>query len=602
MSQMITQKNSDKTIFLFNDVQPEKLFSLKEMARLGAIEYADLFFTEALLKAYQSEDENLAYLICHLSLCARKGHLCIQIKDNSLAPSMNTTWQWQDKSILKSIESKILSLDLTRFDKIISINSFDENKPIIFWNNSFYLQKFWTYETQFIESIKKIEKTDSFFSPTIEEIKSELIEAEKKKILLPQQARAIFQGCFKNLLIITGGPGTGKTYTAGYLVKTFLSALNLDEKEKCKIMITAPTGKAALNLYQSISNVLIKNQLSVKLEKKTLHSLLLNFNQQESLSFIQANFIIVDECSMIDAKMMSKLFSATKPGTKIILLGDKHQLPPIEAGSFFADLVQAKAERDNDSVVELQQCVRSDIQEIVSFSNSIKNENGDEILQKLKDTTQKRIVSYGFSEDSSVSYQQNKIIETILPFYQSISCLESPENLMTLFNQFRLLSPLKKGPYGTDAMNLLIYSKLSKESNVIPIIITQNDYKLNLFNGETGLLIKKRSFSKTIEKGDYALFPTHEGMISIPALLLRQYEYAYCMSIHKSQGCEFREIGILLPQGTENFGKELLYTAVTRAKKKIFIWGSDQIIQEIVKIDSKRISGIEQKFKDIDFN
>src|SRR5262249_11532711 len=156
---------------------------------------------------------------------------------------------------------------------------------------------------------------------------------------------------------------------------------------------------------------------------------------------------------------------------------------------------------------------------------------------------------------------------------------EEPLELFAKFNQFRILTPFRKGPFGYEALNALCHKNLAKtlrlgERSVIPIIVVATDYGLELFNGEVGILVchhKVNEFS-AFQKGDYALFPGNslekagQSMRQIPAILLPKFEYAYCLSVHKSQGSEFERVLLLLPEGSEIFGREVLYTGVTRAR------------------------------------
>ncbi len=128
-------------------------------------------------------------------------------------------------------------------------------------------------------------------------------------------------------------------------------------------------------------------------------------------------------------------------------------------------------------------------------------------------------------------------------------------------------------------------------------MIAANDYRMNLFNGDVGILIKKLTSSYDTDlspkEGDYALFAGRQ----VPAVLLPRYEYAYCLSVHKSQGSEFDHVLLLMCEGAERFGREVLYTAVTRARKQLEIWGETEVIKKTIKQHSQRHSGIMQRLE-----
>jgi exodeoxyribonuclease V alpha subunit len=178
----------------------------------------------------------------------------------------------------------------------------------------------------------------------------------------------------------------------------------------------------------------------------------------------------------------------------------------------------------------------------------------------------------------------------------------SPEALFNAFNQFRILSPLRQGPFGVNALNELFKRHFEKQAKhrlsfIAPITIMKNDAQFGLSNGEIGILIRQnrepQPFDSLFQEGDYALFIGEQGIVrSLPAILLPAFEYAYCMSVHKSQGSEFEHVLLLLPEGAEIFGKEGLYTGVTRAKKGLEIWSSQETFKKILMKHSHRLSGI----------
>ena len=163
---------------------------------------------------------------------------------------------------------------------------------------------------------------------------------------------------------------------------------------------------------------------------------------------------------------------------------------------------------------------------------------------------------------------------------------------------------MRHGPLGFDTLNQLIVQHMRRQCDkntpfIAPILITKNDYRLELCNGDTGILIKADAKSDRLQEGDVALFSDGEAIRSIPALLLPPYEYAYCMSVHKSQGSEFEHVIILMPERAECFGREVLYTALTRAKKRLTIWGSDNTLTKIIETKAERQSGISERLSKI---
>lgn len=607
---------------LKGNLQDSKFFSCMPDNRIlefffnrGILSYADLFLAKNLLGLEGIAIKGLVPLVCHLSLAIRQGHLCIEYTNDTVRPDPSLLWKLygeeEEAGDLQEELNEITDLILLGIKNIPLEYLCDPDldltqKPFVIKKNILYLQKFWSYEKKFIESIITIDKAVPLFNPDAGIVRKEVDRLFKEGKILPEQSEAIPAACHNNLTLITGGPGTGKTYTAGIIIKIFIMSITEEEKKNCSIILAAPTGKAAFNLQNSLNYLPEDSSFSIK--TKTLHSLLegdSNRNKGGS-GYIEGNFIVIDESSMIDAKMMSRLLSSVRPGTKMIFLGDKYQLPAVESGCPFSDLLKIR-ERDAPlSVIELKKCLRADIREIVTFAESVNKGDIKAILEVLNtNDAEKTISGFFYDANSRSGILQQIILKEALSFFCSIIQKkgQSYDSLIEEFNSFRILSPLRKGTMGVESVNKLIFDQLVKErvyenEAVIPIIITKNDYSLQLFNGETGLLVKKNGNFSAIEKGDFALFPTREvgddkeKYRKIPALLLKHYEYAFCISIHKSQGSEFKEIMILFPKNAARFGREVFYTAVTRAKRKIRIITDKITITKIIENRTERISGL----------
>lgn len=503
----------------------------------AGFDYVDL----ALAKQLQAPNEAVAALVCYLSLAAREGHLCVRIQEE-LSPSI----------------AQLLDADLPQLEALIKEGSQSPPQGVVQSGDRFYFQRYWAQETAALTHFRQLKKS-------VPKIKIDLDPNRlKSHKLLPEQAQAILQAASQSFTIICGGPGTGKTYTAAILLELFLEAI----EGPCEVALAAPTGKAAANLQ--------KNMRPGLPAAKTLHSLLGIKRKSKSSAKLSADIILVDECSMIDASLMGQLLAAIKPGARLIFLGDKHQLPPVEAGSLFSDMIAACP----DCVVSLKTCMRSELEEIVTFSHKINQGDAASVLQMLQS-------GHAISRSTSDPLSLDRFPLT-----------EDPIAAMQAFNQFRLLSPLRKGPLGVDQVNRRIFTQLmaKKPRNqpaILPIMLASNESRLELFNGETGILVQHGDL---VQEGDYALFPSKQGIRRVPALLLPKYEYAYCLSVHKSQGSEFDTVLLLLPEGSQHFGREVLYTAATRARKSLHIHGSDDVLAATLKTTGSRLSGFSKRF------
>ncbi|CCB85040.1 MULTISPECIES: exodeoxyribonuclease V subunit alpha [Parachlamydia] len=558
------------------------------------------------------EHEAPAAFICHLLLSTQNGHLCTRIKQDVVSPSIDEVWigEPHQKELIEPLLLHLLDL----VKEAVQKRSDDLSQIIYRREHAYYLQKHWQQETLWINCVKKV------LMPANQWIDSDAIQTEVSHLidnqkLLPEQAQAILKAAQQNLLLICGGPGTGKTYTAGQLIKTLWNHLPPEKQKTFQIALAAPTGKAASNLQNSLAKA-TENLPNWEIPKaKTLHALLniipYKYAKKRSFSPLAADLILIDESSMIDLPMMIQLFSSLKPSAKLILLGDHHQLPAVGIGSPFRDLrtyMQNKSEYA-DQVVELKTCLRAELKGILDFAETVKSGDASGALTLLENAHLQGIEKVFLDEKMSLSNFYTFFLEKTAPFFSFDNIQNrSPEELLTVFNRVRILSPLRKGPFGIETLNHLLLERFMQNHStlspfVAPILLTKNDHKSELFNGEIGVLVRLQK-NEGLQPGDYALFPCKakdgsETIRRIPALLLPQFEYAYCLSVHKSQGSEFDQIFLMLPSGSEVFGREILYTAVTRAKKYLQIWTDPNTFTMTLKQTSKRLSSFVERMDDL---
>jgi len=380
-----------------------------------------------------------------------------------------------------------------------------------------YLPRNWELETRILEKIREI-----WARPCESVVFGGLAGLEES------QAKAIVNGAKKMLTIFTGGPGTGKTYTACQFIRLLAPR---------KVVIAAPTGKAAAHLESVLGDY--------PCESTTLHRLLNlspGIQRLQSTRKIDADLVVVDEASMLDPMLLLHLLNALDPATRLLLLGDPDQLPPVDGGSLFPELTQLFGQK-------LDRSMRMGEGELYALSQAI--------LQG--DATRIPIEEWG---ELPVKYETD------------------PVQCLTEQKKFRILGALRQGPLGIDALNAQILARAPKNC-AVPILITQNDTRQKLYNGTTGVIHRKMAYF---------------GERTLPESSLPGYEIAFCLSVHKSQGSEFDEVLALFPPGSERFGKEALYTAVTRAKRNVKLWMTKETLEATLKITSKKRSRFTKRF------
>lgn len=620
---------------------------LNNLLAKQTLPYIDYALAERLLRdfptPYPSSNESIAVLICHLSQAARKGHLCVRIDSNTNEVYPNPKDLWLDGIVdreefnygspnISPIELQTLTdLIIQGASQLPSSLYLDVYQPLVEktlpstpqpplcrLGNLYYFERYWSDETLFVNNFLRL----NHFAPSIvldsQTVQKKVAALQEQNRLLPEQSAAILAACEGCLTLICGGPGTGKTYTAGELIKVYWEAMSLEQQKKCEIALAAPTGKAAANLQKSLSRAIGNLTNFPQIQAKTLHALMGIRSREKSRDSIQntltADLVVVDESSMIDVHLLSQLFASLKPGARLILLGDPNQLPPVSAGMLFSDIINHLSQKRSKQLIELNKCLRTDLRTIVDFADHIKKGDSASALTMLSSAQNsgiKRLILS--SQSNSKLLQQKELLAYALPNFlkatQGVSATSHPQELLEAFNHFRILSPLRQGLLGVDALNELFVRHLMPRAQgkgwfVAPIMLVHNDYRSELFNGEVGVLVRLMTYGAQehgVQLGDYALFPGREedgsgsNVRKLPALLLPKYEYAYCLSVHKSQGSEFDHVLLLMPEGVETFGREVFYTAVTRARKQLEVWGSDVTLSETMARRACRLSGIKQR-------
>lgn len=493
----------------------------------------------ALMKKRYGEESDSFFL--ELIQSARDGHLCLFKKNAPLALSETTS-------------------DVTF-----------PLEPIVRSKDRYYLQRNWVYESEICRHVARLNQTKKT-DPTI----------FHQEMLLPSQIRAAQHALAHQLTMISGGPGTGKTYTAGHIIRALASSF--DVKRLYKVTLTAPTGKAAQHLQSS----LVSLDLPLQIQTETLHrtlGLTPGKSKLFSSSLIDADVVVVDEASMIDVDLWAHLLEAIGSETKLIILGDPDQLPPVEAGSVFSDLSDVFG-------VHLDRCMRTDRKELLDLSHAICQGNFEETLQKLQ---------AGIGEFAPID-PEFLFQKLSLPLFEKEP---DPTACLDFFRHFKILSALRQGPWGTDHLNALflkLYQRKFRSGRfwAAPILISSNDPRLGLYNGSGGVLIGSCStFFNPREATAYFPDSLSGEIRSFSPASLPHYEWGFCLSIHKSQGSEFDHVFAIFPEGSERFGREALYTAATRAKKSLKLAIQPQILKEMLSGQCRKESGIVSRMSEL---
>lgn len=511
-------------------------------------------------------------------------------------------------------------------------------KPFVLDNGRLYLHRYFHYETLLITRIKTLLRVE-------EPMVSERLQAlTDRKSFIAQlfrnddatytdwQLAAAITAVLGNFTIITGGPGTGKTTTVAKIL-----ALLFNMEPSMKVALAAPTGKAGARMAESLVNAPLDMDEATSarfqaLKPATIHRML---GWQKGSPYFRHNaahplpydLVVVDESSMIDVALFAKLLDALKPGSRVILLGDKDQLASVEAGSLFGDLCKAamplntldnarrtlintfitgKERQIPESVVSDRGGLSQHLVEL-RYSHRFKGEEGIGRLSRAVINNDipalHAFLTSGPQEQVVIDQLYSAtIFETFIDGYKDYINTPDIYEAIQKFNNLRILCALRQGDQGIHNMNALTEAYLirtgylkrdSEFYNNRPVMVMQNDYTLGLYNGDIGILRKdaqgtmKAWFIDTAEGGESKLKSVLPGFIS-------GMETVFAMTIHKSQGSEFGSVMVVLPAKTDvqMVTRELLYTGITRARHKVIIQSTSETLLAAADKIVERGSGV----------
>ena len=387
--------------------------------------------------------------------------------------------------------------------------------------------------------------------------------------------------------LISGGPGTGKTTT---IIKLLL--LHLLQRPQLRIALCAPTGKAAHRMLQSMHENLrnidhtIPQWMIDALPKEsfTIHRLL-KFNHIHNRFFysqdkpLPYDVVIVDESSMLDVSLSYHLVTAVSPDSHLVMLGDAQQLPAVGAGFVFGDLCRKL--KSNQSV-ELSSCLQEPEKTpiAVELTHSFRFARDSGIAAMASAIQLGQLPDFENYDDIQLQHPASRADQ--LQLLQEITKRHAQESLM-------MLTPRNQGSLGVAELNSLMQivrygeaavNALKRVAENQPVIMTRNDYALNLFNGDMGIM-QRREGQWWVE---------FEHVPAVPLKALRHWQCANALTIHRAQGSEYDAVIVALPDDQEHemLSKELLYTAVTRAKKRLYIWSNQDVLNKAIKRSEQR--------------
>jgi exodeoxyribonuclease V alpha subunit len=554
---------------------------LRTFNEAGVIDSSDVVVAQRLTALAQDTDERVALAVAFVVRAVRAGSVCVALADVEQHTAIaDLPWppagEW-----LAAVAASPLTLDPT----VLHLD-----------DGLLYLDRYWIEECRVAEDVLAL--ADARRSGSVPDINRLFPDS------FAEQRGAAQLALSRALTVLTGGPGTGKTTTVARLLALLAEQAELDGKPRLRIALAAPTGKAAARLLEAVQLEVdalapADRERLPALAATTLHRLLgsrpdtssrFRHNRENRLPH---DVIVVDETSMVSLTMMARLLEAVRPDSRLLLVGDPDQLASVEAGAVLADLVDGLAAAAHSPVARLVTSHRFG-ESIGALADAIRDGDADAAVGVL--------AAGGQHIEWADVHQPAEVLRKVLVPHalrlREAAVLGDADAALKTLEQHRLLCAHRRGPYGVAYWNRQVERWLSEQTDMPlwadwyvgrPVLVTANDYGLGLYNGDTGVAVLR-------DGGLRAAMATSAGPVQFATGRLADVETMHAMTIHKSQGSQAVEITVLLPPTDSRLlTRELLYTAVTRAREKVRLVGSADQLRAAVTRRAIRATGLSRR-------
>jgi exodeoxyribonuclease V alpha subunit len=585
-----------------------------------------------------------------LSELEGRGHSCLMLGELAAEPASLMGWneeQWRQLAgavtpLPKNVKGWIAQL--AQCDQVWQVGEFDFDQPLVLDGERLYLRRYWRDETLVARAIRARARDVRAVDTAQTRIWLDLLFEPDPRAAPPDwQKLACAVALRGSVAIITGGPGTGKTYTVARLL-ALLFAMAPDAQRQ-RVALAAPTGKAAARLKQSIDKALTEladkvggalplRELTARMgAARTLHSLLGARPDTRAFAHHHGNpldvdVLIVDEASMVHLEMMAALLDALPAGAILILLGDKDQLASVEAGAVLGDLCQdAQAGGYSAATAAWAQAASGE-----TIPDNFLGDAGALAQQTVMLRRSRRFggpigqLALAVNEGDAARAEavlreggvlrwiehahQHHVVQLGADGYAAYLGLigDGPgaqvhehwvRSVLHSFESFRILCAVREGEWGVTGLNEAIEQRLDAAGLIgrrgewyvgRPVMVTRNDYGTGVFNGDIGLTLADPARPGSLR----VYFLEGDAVRSVLATRLRHVDTAYAMTVHKSQGSEFRHTVLVLPRERgAMIARELIYTGITRASAEFtLVTAGGAVLAEAIARRTRRASGL----------
>jgi len=599
-------------------VAPASFAVLERLVEAGVLAVFDRELGLALAELVGETREAALLGVAFASAAVQAGHTCADIRALADRPLLDGEGQPVAGTALPAAEAWLETL---RLSPLVALQGTSEEttRPLVLdARGRLYLARYHEYEKRLARSL--LERAAEPLPP-IAAGNAGAAAASLDRLFPPADQRGALQRVAaevfltRRLTVVSGGPGTGKTYTVSKVLAALQEQALAAGRAPYRVLLTAPTGKAAQRLGDAIRDTVQKLgldavKLGIPTEASTLHRAL-GYQPSKPTRFrrdaahpLPDDVVVVDEASMVDLALMAKLVDAVRPDARLLLLGDKDQLASVEAGAILADIYGGQAPGTppkgplSGSLVHLVESHRfGDDGAIAALARAV---NAGDVAGAFD--VLHRGGSVAFVPVATRAELDEVLGPVVAERFESLATVPAADRL-ALLDRYRVLCAHRRGPFGVEGVNALAVRELARRERLEPrgsfydgrpVIVVANDYDVGLFNGDTGVLAP----------GDAANAPLRAWFRGTKAGTLREvsparlprHETAFALSVHKSQGSELEEVTVVLPERPSPVvTRELVYTAVTRARRKVTIVGPEAVLRHAIAARVERASGLAER-------
>lgn len=491
------------------------------------------------------------------------------------------------------------------------------DRPLRLLGSRLYLDRYWREERRVAADLLALAAAaDDFSEGGLADGLALLFAGEQDA----RQREAAAAAVRRRLAVVAGGPGTGKTTTVARIVALLAYQCAARGSRAPLVALAAPTGKAAARLQEAVHEEAMRMPVSeevrsllMRLRSSTLHRLLgWRPGSHSRFAHDRANrlphdVVIVDETSMVSLSLMARLVEAVRPEARLILVGDPGQLASIEAGVVLGDIVGSAREPSAASDIAAGIVVLDRVHRygggIARVAEAIRGGDGDAAVAALREAPEEvtwlEVDAQEASPDAGLPVVRDRAVAAGREVIDAARAGLGRDALSAL-SRFRLLCAHRRGPHGVSEWSSRVQAWLTEEVRDLdleqrdyvgrPLLVTANDYELGLYNGDTGVIVQGPGEHQS------AVFERGDELLRFSPLQLGDVETVYTMTIHKSQGSQFEVAAVVLPPADSRIlTRELLYTAVTRAREELILLGTEETVRAAVNRPVARASGLRER-------